>query len=1019
MSLFGRSSAEVARGHGSQSNPTPSALVHAAARSHGRVFSEVLDELSLATLDSPETPVEVSRILTEHDWLRISRLPRTEDVDGRPVQHRHRERLFLTALSELRVPVGWRLEQRDGQLSVEMGVEGSNTDTIVLRQALECHFPGCELSAAVVVPLIEGNAAHFICGTPQELPPQLDVDYPDLGALVSAFRGRDFGLVIRALPVSRGDVAAQAARLSANIRDWSADLQESADTSFQHSPTASRTIRREHSNRAAQLAIEWSEVLLQRTTKGMAEGAWRWFGWIWAADSADAAMATALFRGLFGGPDSLPEPLRARSMNTAACHRDIRDGRVVCRSGSERTELGALLPSSHLAALMRFPQESFPGFTTPASAPFSMASNHHADPAITIGTVLDRGMSTGAAFRIGLGELASHTLVAGMTGAGKTNACMALLRSADEQGVPFLVIEPAKTEYRSLLRTPQFEKRLRVFTLGDECTSPFRLNPFWCPEGYSVSTHLDYLKSVFSSSFAMYGPMPHILEAALVRVYERRGWDLAKGVNRFAGPREDRAVLFPTLHDLYDEIDPVVRAIGYAEELTMDVRGAMKTRIKSLLTGAKGLMLASMRSTPIDDLLSVPTVLELSALGDDQEKSLLMGLVLLSIYERRQVGGTDAKGLIHLTLIEEAHRILKNVPQSNNPEVANVAGKAVEMFNDILSEIRAYGEGLIIAEQIPSKLSPDAIKNSGFKLVHRLHAADDRTSMGDAMVLTVPQKTQLARLPNLVAAAFGAGVQEAVLVRIAGKKPQFEPGATTPSTAEIATLMGPYHFSASAVRERFPACAMCLTKCERTIEAAEMLEEPDSRAYREFCALVLKWTLVEPWQGATEDSARRSDQPFCESAHMAHRFVRERARFYRLSVVDEARLERLLVAAMSVTPHQVEARHAFVHDWHSVLERTLPEQRSICGDCRLPLCIGHETAAALSDPRAARALSEARNPGETAACLNRMADRIAGRPDELLRPYLSYCYFVRRSAEIELRGASSRYDELMKEAAAQ
>jgi hypothetical protein len=578
------------------------------------------------------------------------------------------------------------------------------------------------------------------------------------------------------------------------------------------------------------------------------------------------------------------------------------------------------------------------------------------------------------------------------------------------------VIEPAKTEYRSLLRLPQFAGRLRVFTLGDERSSPFRLNPFWCPDGYAVSTHLDYLKSVFSTSFAMYGPMPHILETALVRAYERRGWNLATGMNRFAVRGGDRSLLFPTLQDLHDEIDPVVRAIGYAEDLTMDVRGAMKTRLRSLLTGAKGLMLGAMRSTPIEDLLGGPAVLELSALGDDQEKALVMGLLFVRIYEWRQATGRESAGLVHLTLIEEAHRILKHIEQSHNPEVADVLGKAVATFNTILSEIRAYGEGLVIAEQIPAKLSPDAIKNTGFKLVHRLHAADDRALMGDAMVLTPPQKAHLARLPDFAAAAFGAGLQEAVLVNVHRRKPAFEPGVTSPDDSELRDAMQAYHDARTSTRERFAACAACPAKCRRTIEAADLLEDQDSREYRAFSARVLRWTLVEPWHG-TVPADHSLDRPFCEIAHLAHRFVAERARFYRLSPVEQANLEQQLVAAMTAPPDRPEVRRQFIGAWQAVLERTLPLQREVCGDCRLPLCVGYETSAMIAERRTAQEFSEARSAAEAARCLERVADRIGGGPDVHLRPYLSYCYFTRRSAEVGVDATNDRYDALMKEAA--
>jgi len=792
-------------------------------------------------------------------------------------------------------------------------------------------------------------------------------------------------------------------------------VREGIDASSQKGQVVTQAIRRERVDRRAQLAVEWLEVVLSRLTTGESEGLWEWSGILWSRDVETLDMAAGLVKGLFGGPDGLPEPLRVVRLPRIVDRQAAVDGRVTAMEG--KTPLVSLLPSSHLGSLIKFPRESVPGFSTLPSAGFSTATTAgRSERYVTVGTILDRGTQTGHNLTVPLSELASHTLVVGMTGAGKTNTCMALLRECTRNAVPFLVIEPAKSEYRGLLREEGLGTVLQVFTLGDETSSPFRMNPFICPEGYLIATHLDYLKSVFTSSFSMYGPMPHILEEAMLRVYEKRGWDLARNTNRHQGGVE-RHLLFPTLGDLLAEIDPVVRAIGYAQELTMDIRGALKTRIKSLLAGAKGLMLGGVRSTPFETLLARPTVLELGALGDDQEKSLLMGLLLIGIYEHRQVQGIVSGRLVHVTLIEEAHRILKNVSTTTtNPEVANVVGKAVDTFNNILSEVRAYGEGLIIAEQIPAKLSPDAIKNTGLKLVHRLHAVDDRTAAGDTMVLSAAQKQELARLPALSAVAFGARLDEAVLVGMAPNKPEFVKGFVPVSDTEVAERARAFHAEHRDALERFPACQSCPRKCQRPQEAAELLDASESNRYRSFSRLLLAWTLgAQPDEEAVASFANIADQAdgHCMGAHLVHRYFRDRADFYQLAPTERARLESDLAIAASGGGWASLTATQFRREWLAYLERKATQQQKTCRDCRHPFCYGYEMDRSLGDVELLEQFSRIETGEACQRFLTVVAGDVLGAPVPSLQERLGYCFFIRRHSEAKVERADGNYNRLM------
>ncbi len=335
--------------------------------------------------------------------------------------------------------------------------------------------------------------------------------------------------------------------------------------------------------------------------------------------------------------------------------------------------------------------------------------------------------------------------------------------------MPFLILEPAKTEYKALNI-----EGLKRYLLGIETEGCLKLNPFEFPykkegsKGVHLQTHLDLLKSIFIAAFPMYGPMPYVLETAFYHIYQWYGWDFKSGHNIYWDDDSiDKSDLFPSLDDLYNAIDHIVSIQGYSKDLQNDLTAALKVRVGSLKSGAKGTMLNTKRGTDIGELLSCPTVVELERIGDAQEKVFIMGLLLVSIYEHYIAEGTESEEqLKHLLVIEEAHRLLENVQQSNNNEMADMKGKAIETFNNILSEIRAYGQGIVVADQIPTKISPDVIKNTNLKIIHRLFSLDDRNAVGDAIGLDHKQKKGLIHLNLGEAIVFHAGLPEAVKITV-------------------------------------------------------------------------------------------------------------------------------------------------------------------------------------------------------------------------------------------------------------
>lgn len=380
-----------------------------------------------------------------------------------------------------------------------------------------------------------------------------------------------------------------------------------------------------------------------------------------------------------------------------------------------------------------------------------------------IGNILNRKLKTNKRFYLSNAAINSHIFVSGITGSGKSNSIKKILL---ESSVPFLVIEPAKSEYKNLIsKIPH----LQVFRPGviNDC---FRFNPFIF-SGKNLTKHVDMLKTTFCSAFPMYGPMSYILEDALHRIYEDKGWNFNSESNPYfteskSADRTRKMLLFPTMLDLKAKIDSIVEEAGYAGELDSNIKAALKTRINNLTLGIKGKIFNSHHALDSNILFEKPSIIELSNIADDAEKAFLMGLILDRLYVYREAKGDSNNELKHICVIEEAHRLLPNISLNVSSEEANPRGRAVESFVNLLAEIRSYGQGLIIADQIASKLHPDVIKNTNVKILHRTMDKEDRDLIGNAINLTPEQILDIAELKSGEAIVHNKDVHTAFMVSI-------------------------------------------------------------------------------------------------------------------------------------------------------------------------------------------------------------------------------------------------------------
>jgi hypothetical protein len=358
--------------------------------------------------------------------------------------------------------------------------------------------------------------------------------------------------------------------------------------------------------------------------------------------------------------------------------------------------------------------------------------------------------------------------VCGATGAGKSQTVRNLLEQATMTGIPWLVIEPAKAEYQLMAARLPRSAVIRIRP-GDLSQPPAGINPLEPaagPDGsrFPLQAHADLLRALFLAAFQADEPFPQVLAAALTLCYERAGWDLVTGQPAAQGTQP----AYPGLEDLQAAALAVVSQIGYGREVSDNVRGFVTVRIGSLRMGTTGRFLDGGHPLDFGRLLAGNVVLEIEDAGDDRDKAFLMGAVLIRLTEylrlrQRAEGPAAAPRLRHLTVIEEAHRLLRQPPPGTG---TGPAAQAVEMFADLLAEVRAYGEGLVIAEQIPSKLIPDVIKNTAVKITHRLPAADDRAAVGATMNLQPAQSEYLVTLPPGEAAVHADGMDYPLLARM-------------------------------------------------------------------------------------------------------------------------------------------------------------------------------------------------------------------------------------------------------------
>lgn len=345
---------------------------------------------------------------------------------------------------------------------------------------------------------------------------------------------------------------------------------------------------------------------------------------------------------------------------------------------------------------------------------------------ITVGRL--RASARGDTVGFSLRDLAKHMLVVGTPGSGKTTFSVSLLdRLWKEHHVPFLVIEPAKNEYRALV---QSIPELQVFTPGKNFISPFVYNPFVPPKNVRLETYKSTLKTAFSAAVSMTTPLDKIFEESINNCYSDFRW-----LDTYTS--DDQGRVF-NISDFIKCFQKTFDEIGYTGD-AKNIGRAGVVRLSSLVN-----LFDNYFSIPIEDLLQKPTVIELAAIENADEKALIIALLLLSILAYVNSNYLGEGGLKNVILLEEAHVLLD--AESNGQADANPSAIAQGLVKRMLAEIRSYGVGIIIADQSPRKVTSDVVALTDMKLVFRLVESADKQIVADSTNMSEAQMQRLSRL---------------------------------------------------------------------------------------------------------------------------------------------------------------------------------------------------------------------------------------------------------------------------------
>lgn len=498
-----------------------------------------------------------------------------------------------------------------------------------------------------------------------------------------------------------------------------------------------------YKNRSVKFYLDILDKQLERLQNGKPFGLWSVATYFVANDPTTAQQLSNIYRGSIIGEESGLETCAINTWTEKEVVKEIMH--YLINSLHPRFDFksldvsaGSVVNSKELAIHLSFPQSSVPGIIVQERASFArnIFSSKNKGDEIHLGKIIHLGQESNTSVNLDVNELTKHLFVTGSTGSGKSNTMYLLLKQLKDTGKTFMVIEPAKGEYKHVFGCLD---DVTVYSHTNKVGNLLQINPFVFPyQHIDVLEHIKRIVGIFNACWSLYAAMPSILEHSIIAAYERCGWDVDTSEHKFDNP------IFPNVDDVVVCVKDYIDRSDYSADTKGDYKAAIEKRLQDLCEGMFDRMF-NRGSIPDEELFNKNTIIDLSRTGSSETNALIMGFLVIKLNEFRMSEGGMNKSLKHVTVLEEAHNLLRKVSTSQSMETANVAGKSVEMITNSIAEMRTYGESFIIVDQSPSLLDSAAIRNTNTKIVLSLPDTEDRKVAGGSMSLSDEQIDEIAR----------------------------------------------------------------------------------------------------------------------------------------------------------------------------------------------------------------------------------------------------------------------------------
>ncbi len=479
-------------------------------------------------------------------------------------------------------------------------------------------------------------------------------------------------------------------------------------------------------------------------------------------------MVASQYQALMQGKRDMNQPVSINTWTAENGVNDIKDALIHmshpiidCIDIDEGVSPAMILSSKELSRHFALPNRSVVGLTVMEYAHFGREvvrkTPLNMQKVIRIGSISHMGKAIKKQpVLLDLQSMAAHTFVSGTNGSGKSNTIFKILDEMMKASIPFMVIEPAKGEYKNVFG---HRPNVKVYGTNKKKTELLKLNPFWFNDDVDILEHIDMILQVFNASWSMSAAMPAVLKAAIENAYIECGWNLK------TSKCEGDIKIYPTVSDVLSQFNKKMKSTAFSEEVKGNYVGALSTRMESLCNGIYGEIFGG-NNLSDDELFNSNVIVDLSRVGSEETKSMIMGMLIIRLSEYRMTSNAMNHPLKHVTVLEEAHHLLRKTSFSQSNEGTNLVGKSVEMLSTSIAEMRSFGEGFIIVDQSPGLLDSSVIRNTNTKIVLRLPDGSDREVVGNTMGLTQEQIFEISRLNTGVCVIYQKDWLEAVCCQV-------------------------------------------------------------------------------------------------------------------------------------------------------------------------------------------------------------------------------------------------------------